>query len=430
MQHEVTEHVLDGGAKGLVVNVPGTRVTSLVIRFNSGYQFADPGMYELPHVLEHLLVAGAKTHYPRHQAFSVELQKNGAYINATTGAAANGYIAEFANFELDRFLELQREYFLEQLFDDKGVAAEVGNVRQELTRNTTQPGSVCGIHYAAAAYPGRFQTYEERIRHLPRITAQACGEYYRQSHTWGNLRFYLAGDFADGGKGTVLRLQEALKDLPAGKRRQPDLSPGRNFVPLAVERDIDQLYYQAGWFTPALPERLWAPAVVLRSLMGEGMGSRIYGKVRERGLAYHIDCSVDFDPGSAALEFGGFVTRDNLEPLFGLVAGEMETIRQGKVTEAEVAAAKNLRSGSQLRAYQTAGQLLNWYMAHYEEREVIEDFDGWIKRLLAVSAEQVVEAARHLTSRTGWGLTMVGKISQAEAQQYAQLLDSVAPTTI
>lgn len=425
MQHEVFEHDLDG-AKGLVVNVPGARVTNLVVRFNSGFQFADQGAYELPHVLEHLLVAGSKTHYPRHQAFSTELQKNGAFINAYTSAAANGYVAEFANFELDRFMTLQRDYFLENLFEPQGLAAEVSNVRQELTRNTTQPGASCGISYLSAAYPDRFKPYDERIGQLDTLTPEHCRAYYGRTHTWNNLRVYLAGDFADGGQSVLQDFTEALREMPRGERLEPKRAPGQDFAPLALSRDIDQVYYNVGWFTPAVSEESWPAFVVLRSLLGEGWASRIFGKVRERGLAYHIDCGVDFDPGSCALELSGFVTADNLEPMFRLITDEMSGILQGNISEEEVKAAQNLRSGSQLRAYQTGGQLLNWYLNHYEEWGVIESFDGWVKKLQAVTKDQVVEAARHLCTGAARGSAFLGKVGSDEAKTYAALLDGIS----
>jgi hypothetical protein len=87
MQHEVFEHDL-GGAKGLVVHVPSSRVMTLNIRFNSGYQFGDFKIYEMPHVLEHI-VGGCTTNFPELLSLKVEIQKNGAWRNAFTNPLAN-----------------------------------------------------------------------------------------------------------------------------------------------------------------------------------------------------------------------------------------------------------------------------------------------------------------------------------------------------
>lgn len=424
MQHEVFEHDLDG-AEGLVVHVPGARVGRLAINFNSGFQFGDPKLYELPHVLEHLVGASTKN-FPRHNDLKADLMKNGALRNASTSSVNNSYWIEFAAFELDRILELQREYFLNLRLPDEVVAAETSNVRQELSRNNSEPSSVTGVSFAAAAFPARIQVWSERLTQLPDLTVARLEEYYRKSHTWENLRFYLVGDFADGGHGAVEQIGKALGDLPRGSRFEPDYSPGRGFTPIALEREQDQIYYETGWFSDKLPQDKWPAAMILRSLLGEGYASRVYGAARFKGLAYHVDCNVGFEPGSASLEFGGYVTRDNLQPLFELIAEQMSQVRDGNVTEEEVQAAKNLRSGGQLRAYQTPGQLLGWYMHHYEERGEVEDFDGWVKKLLAVSREEVVEVARHVCATAARGAVFLGQVSPGDAKKYAAILDPVS----
>jgi fructosamine-3-kinase len=103
----------------------------------------------------------------------------------------------------------------------------------------------------------------------------------------------------------------------------------------------------------------------------------------------------------------------------------MKKIASGQLNDAEVEEFKNLRTGGMLRAYQLGGQLLSWYMAHYEEREVIEDFDGWINKLRAVTKEQVIEVARHLCSTNARGATLLGKVTDDDAKKFAAILDPV-----
>src|SRR5205814_1094132 len=112
MKHRVIEHHVAGGASGLVIDVPGSDVVSLQVRFNSGFQFADRKLYEVPHVMEHLLATVTRKH-PGPNQFYIEAQKNGAYVNATTSVDANGYVYECADFELDRIVGLVEEQLTE-----------------------------------------------------------------------------------------------------------------------------------------------------------------------------------------------------------------------------------------------------------------------------------------------------------------------------
>src|SRR4051812_24084024 len=115
MKHRVTEHILGSGAKGMVIDVPGSAVVSLRVTFHSGDQFADEAAYEVPHIMEHLLATVTKRR-SEPNAFMIEAQKNGAYVNASTSADANEYVYECAEFELDRIIDLVEEQICEPLF--------------------------------------------------------------------------------------------------------------------------------------------------------------------------------------------------------------------------------------------------------------------------------------------------------------------------
>ena len=88
MKHTVHEHKLNSGAAGLVVHVPGSSVVNLRVTFHSGFQYAAPDAYEVPHIMEHLLATVTKRHSKPNE-FMIEAQKNGAYVNASTSADTN-----------------------------------------------------------------------------------------------------------------------------------------------------------------------------------------------------------------------------------------------------------------------------------------------------------------------------------------------------
>src|SRR5580704_6424130 len=122
MKHHITEHKLPSGAQGLVIDVPGSNVVHLQVRFNSGFQFADPKRYEVPHVLEHVMATVTKKH-PGPNEFHIDAQKNGAYVNAFTSTDANGYVYECADFEMNRIVDLTCEQLTEPLFNKQSVQA-------------------------------------------------------------------------------------------------------------------------------------------------------------------------------------------------------------------------------------------------------------------------------------------------------------------
>jgi predicted Zn-dependent peptidase len=423
MKHRVIEHHVAGGASGLVIDVPGSDVVSLQVRFNSGFQFADRKLYEVPHVMEHLLATATKKH-PGPNEFHIEAQKNGAYVNATTGIDANGYVYECADFELERIVGLVEEQLTEPLFDPKPLKAELGNVKEELTRNTTQHGSVCAVRLGEQAFPHLWMDYDERISQLPGITVGAVRGHYERTHTAANGRFFVAGHFPDEGRAVVKRLNRVFERLPKGERLVRSGEIGRNLpAPVVIKRDIQQLYYRVTMFFGELTEAERRALTLLRMVLVGGMGSRVLGEARERGLAYGVGGIGYAERGNSSFGFAGYVTPANAKALFEVMAREYVAVRSGELTEAELDAAKDLVVGSIKRSTQTPGDLMSWYIEPYDEVGEIRDFDHELELLRGVRRDEVAAVAMKASVAQRRGLSFLGKLDAAKAEAYARIVE-------
>jgi predicted Zn-dependent peptidase len=422
MKHTVTEHKLVSGAQGLVIDVPGSAVVNLQVRFDSGFQFADRKRYEVPHVMEHVLATVTQDH-PGPNEFIIEAQKKGAYVNASTSVDANGYQYEFADFETERMLGLVTEQITRPLFAQTAMEAELGNVREELTRNTTQHAAVCGVRLAELAYPKLWLDFDERIKQLPEIKIEHLREHFERTHTAANGRFYVAGHFPDGGAGIVRRFEELFGQLSKGKRFERDRSMGRLVAkPVVEQREIQQVYYRVALYFGELTEPERRALTLLRMVLAGGMGSRVLGEARRRGLAYGVGSLGHAEPGNSSFGFAGYVTPQNAEALFELMAREYAQVRAGGVTAGELEAAKDLVIGSIKRQTQTPGDLLGWYMEPYDEDGEIRHFEKTLELLRGVTPGDVAALAAKATAAGRQGTSFVGDLDAARAEHYQELL--------
>jgi predicted Zn-dependent peptidase len=373
--------------------------------------------------MEHLLATVTKRH-PGPNEFNIEACKNGAYINAMTTTEVNGYIYECADFELERMLGLAEEQLAEPLFAKQPLESEIGNVREELTRNTTMHGAVCALLAAQAAFPKQWLDYETRIKQLPEITVAAARSHYGRTHTSANARFFLAGDFAKLGEHRVLQHLDGLFNrLPAGERlvRSREVGLGSK-IPVLAERDIAQVYYRATMYFGELTDAERRALVLLRMVLTGGLGSRVYGEARQRGLAYSVAGLGHAEPGNSAFGFGGYVTPANAPALFELMSREYQAVKHGQVKAAEVEAAKDLVVGQVKRATQTPGDLLGWYIERYDEAGEIRDFEHELELLREVRPDEVTAVARKAAAAGRLGTCFVGGVDEAKAKRYEQAL--------
>ncbi|MDR1196719.1 MAG: insulinase family protein [Candidatus Nomurabacteria bacterium] len=169
MEYEASEIVLKGGARGLVINIPSATIMSSQFHFHAGSRFVEDyrTKWETAHIMEHMAF-GANNGYKTAQEYDTVFTQNGAYFNAYTSDTAMCYIAECADFEWDRILELQRSAICEPLFKRAEFDGEYGNVKSELTGYLSQPERVLWSKMSQEIGEDSL-TYAERLTIMPNI---------------------------------------------------------------------------------------------------------------------------------------------------------------------------------------------------------------------------------------------------------------------
>ena len=418
MKHIVTEHELTSGAKGLFVHVPGTGVYNIIVRFNSGMHFGDFRRYELPHVMEHLIGCGSKQ-YPGPNEFKVEVAKNGAYRNAMTSARVNGYVLECAAFECDRIIDLLEEYLTRPIWPEVALPTEISNVAEELRRNLTEYDKVISIAHLERVFPTDYLGYETRIEQLKTIKRDDVINYYNQTHTAANARFYIAGDIpAATAKKLEARLEILFARLPAGQRMRYVEQPAKTLSnPLVMSRAIDQVYYLCEVYGGGLTDQERRAQKLLRVLLFGGFASRVYGQARRQGLAYHIGGMASASAAVSSFGFSGNVSWEHAVPLFELATTELLAMREDGPTQAELQAGIDLIIGSMDRSYQTAADVLGYYLGLYDSEDrivLLADEQAAIRRL---TVADIKAAAAIAAPGAPHGLSVLGAVDGDRAAE-------------
>jgi predicted Zn-dependent peptidase len=151
------------------------------------------------------------------------------------------------------------------------------------------------------------------------------------------------------------------------------------------------------------------PLVVLHTLLGAGMSSRLFQSVREEaGLAYSVYSATDFhrDAGQISIHLG--VSPERAREALARVRTELEDLMSAGPGEAEVDAARAQLKGGVLMAQESVSNRM-YQIAHeeiYAGRYV--PVEEQVERVLAVTRDDVVEAARRFLKPEQFALTALG----------------------
>jgi predicted Zn-dependent peptidase len=424
MKHVVSELKLKNGARGLLVHVPAAEVMTFDISFRAGEYLIDEKKWEVPHLMEHLLL-GANELIRRGRDFQAEFEKNGAYNNASTGVYDITYEAECADFEWDRVLELLLVAITKPLFLRDEYKAEYGNVEEELAAR----GNNHFRHLSLAlrqAYGFLARTDQERLQIMSNVKLKDIREHYEATHRSGNMRFVIAGNITPKRAEQIEQMLERI-ELPKGRRfALPDERPHSLEKPLYIENPtVKNVYFYADTF---LKHRLSDPESdalnLTNTLLTETLHSKILGKARERGLIYGMSSGINEAKLCSGWWFGAQVSRKNALELCNIIVEEMSKLFAGDLPTKDIEAAQAYALGRYQRSAQTVGGTANGYGERYFFDGVIEDYYQIPKRIRDITRDSIISVAREMFEDNLWGVGCLGNCGEEFAQE---LQDRLAP---
>lgn len=419
MRHFVEEVRLKNGARGLLVNVPDATVMSFRFQFRAGSRYTKSHkIYETAHIMEHMAF-GANAKFASEHEFEAEFTKNGAYHNASTSDMNMVYIADCADFEWERILDLQLLSIATPKFNETEFLAEKGNVRNELTGYLNNNARLLWPKIQQA-FGEKVLTYEQRLKTIDNISLSDICEHHTRTHTTDNLRFVIAGKIDESRRNKIIVNLEQIS-LPRGKRFNLITDPLETpHEPVYIARpDLKNISFGLSLVLPRqLSDDEMDAMDAFNHIITGTMHSRIFGQARKRGLAYGIYSGTSRGVNDSSWDFEGQTNFDTAKPLFELVVTELKRILNGEISETELEAMKSFALGSFQMSGQTVASTAGFYAGRYFWDGEIRDFEKQPELIREISLDKMLKVAREFIDANCWAF---GAVSGGEVEQVNEL---------
>lgn len=422
MKHTVTEVELKNGSRGLLIDLPGASVTSYEFNFRAGEFLVSKPKWEVPHLMEHIVAAGANEYYPDRKIYQAELSKNGADSNAYTSYYSVSYVGEVADFEWQRVLDLLFKGLTKPLFLQAEFDAEFGNIKDELTSYTNNHFRELGSELAKA-FSFNVVTDRQRIKLMPNIQREDLIEHYKNTHFSSNMRFIVAGNLR-GRRTDVKRVIENI-DLPKGGSRiklpiEQAKKPSRpTFI---ANKTVPNIYLMiSSYLNDVISNRDDDALGLARVMLTDTLHSKIFGAARDRGLVYHVHSSHHLSSKVTEWYLNAQVLAENAPALCDIILAEIIKVQNGIIDELELDAAKQYALGSFQRSMQTVNSVAGAYGRYFFDGH-IEDMRSVPARIKAIKKSDMARAMRQMFSDDLGSVGILGGTDAGLAQRlYSEL---------
>jgi len=304
------------------------------------------------HFLEHMAFKGTKTRSSARIA--EEIENVGGHINAYTAREQTAYYVKLLKEDLALGADIIGDILTNSTLEPEEIERERGVILQEIGQANDTPDDIIFDHMQETAYPdqpmGRPTLGPESI--IRTLSRDTLSDYMQKHYTTGNMIVSAVGNLEH--ERVVDLVNTHFSGLPAGTAPDAVAADYRGGE-IRVERDLDQAHLVMGFPSVGYGDPDYYPALLLSTLLGGGMSSRLFQEVREkRGLVYSIySFTVPFvDSGLFGIYAG--TGEEEAKTLVPVVLDELAKV-QREVAQAELDRARAQLKSSLLMSLESTG---------------------------------------------------------------------------
>ena len=400
---------LDNGLRVLTSEMPHTRsvTISVLVGVGSRYESAEQG--GVSHYIEHMVFKGTERR-PTPEEISATVEGVGGVMNAGTEQELTVYWCKVALPHFEECLDLLVDMLRNSVFEPESIDKERMVVIEELNMINDYPTYKVDALLDELLWPDHplGRDIGGTTESVSRIDRKMMLDHLRSFYGPSNIVVSVAGNV------THRRVTDLISALCKDWRP----SKTSDWAPVTHVQSSSQmrLEYRKTEQTnlaiavPGLPlEHADRYALELLSvILGEGMSSRLFVRVRERkGLAYDVHSGV-----AQFLDCGAFVVTAGVDPkrvydAVGTILDEIGELRSG-VPEEELSKAKQFTTGRMLLRLEDTRAVSAWMGNQALLTGRVLDPDEVVAGVDAVTTDDVCRVANELLVSDRLNMAVVG----------------------
>lgn len=404
--------VLPSGLRVVTEELPGVRSIAIGIWVNVGSRDERPEENGISHFIEHMAFKGTRRRTAAQIAH--ELESVGGSLNAFTSREQTCYYARILDRHLDRAIDVLADILRNSRFDPQELEKEKNVIIEEIKDIEDSPGDWVHDLFAENIWKnhplGRpIIGQKERVKSFdrPRVLSYLSSKY-------------LAEQVVVAASGNVSHAKlAALAKLKLNFTSANGVSPLSRTAPSetgersAKSKDTSQAHICLGFPSDSFKGKERYASLVLNTILGGGMSSRLFQKVREeKALAYSIYSYQDFYEDAGILGIYLATSPEQAAAATELVLDELARIKKEKLPRREFESAKEQLKGNLVLGLESTSSRMN----RLGRNEIF--LGGYVSMKQALAAIEAVKPAQ-----------VVGKANQlfSENRLSAAFLGSFGP---
>jgi predicted Zn-dependent peptidase len=401
---------LPNGLIVLTERMDHLRSVAMGVWIKSGSRCEPAESNGISHFVEHMLFKGTRSRSA--QRIAREMDSIGGNLDAFTGKETICFNVKSLAEHVPIALDVLADLVLNPVFAAPDIERERGVILEEIKIDEDNPDVLVHELFTQSFWKDHplGKPILGTTATVGRLGQQQLFDYHGGRFLGGNMVFSAAGNldhdrFAEA-------VAQKFSGLGSGAAFHELQAPEANArIVLRNKKSLEQVQICLGVPAPPITDENRYATLILNTVLGGGMSSRLFQTIREeRGMVYSIysDLSPLRDTGTLCV-YAGTSAGMALE-VVGLILAEFRTLKEQTLPEEELTRAKDQVKGNILMGLESS----NSRMANLARQEMyfqqfvtVEEITA---RIDAVEASQVQAMAQHLFDPARIAVTLLGRL--------------------
>ena len=407
---DIHREVLPNGLIVLSEEMPHIRSIAIGIWMKTGSRDEVSEMNGISHFIEHMVFKGTKNRTARDIARQVD--SIGGNMDAFTGKETICFNIKVLDEHVPVAIDILSDLVLNPVFDAKDITREKGVILEEIKMDEDNPDYLVHEIFTQNFWKDHplgkpILGTKETVRSFEQ---DRLFDFYRHRFVPNNMIISAAGNLNHA------RFMDLIKQRFAGLNTVPNgfHLPAPAITPRIVTRNkksLEQVQLCMGVPSHPISHEKRYVSYVLNTLLGGGMSSRLFQKVREeQGLVYSIysDLNPYRDTGCMAIYAG--TSLESTRQVVDSVLAEFRELKSEPLSAEELRRAKDQLKGGLMLSLESSTAR----MSNLARQEMYFDrffsLDETIAQIEIVTAEEIREMANELFEADKLAITVLGNL--------------------
>ena len=405
--------VLENGLRVIMIPKKDDLATTFLVLVEAGSKYETKELSGVSHFLEHMCFKGTEKR-PTALAIAAELDGLGADYNAFTTQEYTGYFAKVEAHKIDAAFDIVSDLYLNPVFSAAEIEREKGVVVEELNMYEDLPMKKVNDHFMELLYgdqPAGWDVGGTKAV-VRSLTKEAIAAYHGKHYLPQATVVVVAGAFDE--EAMMGKIRSSFGAMPKGEKQGKLAVTESQDAPrvMLANKKVDQTHLVLGCraFRANDPRRFALD--VLSDVLGGGMSSRLFQKVREElGAAYYVRSSTDLFTDHGFLAVNAGVDQTKIFSVIGAILEEMKRLKDEPVSAEELLRAKNHLVGRIILGLEASDELASFYGAQEIDGAGLLTPQELVRKIEAVTSAEIMAVAREIFADDRLNMAVIGPLA-------------------